>query len=64
MTVRVIRLIEYVYPNHEEAEKDMGRWQLPANGRKTLGPHNHTITSTTMLPRTVGADESVEEEVR
>jgi hypothetical protein len=58
MTVRVVRLIEYVYPDHETAEKDMGHWGLAANGRKTCGP-NHVITSAIMLPRTLQADEAV-----
>ena len=64
MTVRVLRLLEYVYPNHEGAEADMARWSMPANGTKALSSRDvgeYTISSTTMLPRTVGPDEEGED---
>jgi hypothetical protein len=56
MTVRVLRLLEYVYPDHETAEFDMKCWQTPADGVHTFGD-NLTLSSTTMMPRTVAADE-------
>lgn len=55
MTVRVLRLLEYVYPNHERAEEDMNRWCIPADGTKPFGTVK--ISSTTMSVRTYTSDE-------
>lgn len=30
--IRVLRLIEYVYPDAQTAEMDMSRWSIPAIG--------------------------------
>ena len=72
MTIRVIRVLEYVYPDHETAEQDMRKWNVPQNGsvRKGGGTEHqfgekprktksYIITSATMSPRTVSADETV-----
>jgi hypothetical protein len=72
MTVRVIRILEYVYPDHETAEEDQRRWNIPPNGSVMRGGGSHhmpgkepvrvekyMITSATMSPRTVHADEAV-----
>lgn len=71
MTVRVIRILEYVYPDHETAEEDQRRWNVPPNGsvmrgggKGHFGGRDYTtkkymITSATMSPRTVQADETV-----
>jgi hypothetical protein len=69
--VRVIRILEYVYPDHETAEEDMRRWNIPENGSVRLGGgtrhiegrretvKSYIITSATTSPRTVGTDETV-----
>lgn len=71
MTVRVVRILEYVYPDHETAEKDMRNWNVPQNGSvrrgggigRVLGVRTqmseYIITSATMTPRTVSPDEAV-----
>jgi len=63
VTVRVIRILEYVYPDHETAEEDRRRWNVPENGSVYRGGGKGTkqymITSATMSPRTVHADEAV-----
>jgi hypothetical protein len=74
MTVRVIRILEYVYPDHEAAERDMSRWNFPANGTKAFGKVSgkgndwFIITSATVPPRTLRADEPInrppEEEIK
>jgi hypothetical protein len=35
--IRVLRLMEYIYPDNETAQDDMGRWGMPAIGNKELG---------------------------
>jgi len=53
MPVRVIRVLEYEYPDYETAERDMRGWVVPANGvwgpssRRGSGP---TIRSATTFP--------------
>lgn len=32
MSVRVTRILEYIYIDAEEALRDMDRWSVPANG--------------------------------
>jgi hypothetical protein len=54
--VRVLRLLEYVYADHEAAEKDMQNWKVPADGTVKKGGgvyKSYLISSTTMMPRTV-----------
>jgi hypothetical protein len=36
MTIRVLRLLEYEYPDIETADADMGHWYMPANGSRVL----------------------------
>jgi hypothetical protein len=70
VTVRVIRILEYVYESHEDAEVDMRRWNVTANGSMRLGGgtiHELSrepkkvgpciITSATMMPRTTTESE-------
>lgn len=62
MVVRVLRFLEYVYADHEAAEKDMQNWAVPANGttRKGGGRNKkYYITSATMFPRTIAVDEEI-----
>ena len=37
MAYRVLRLIEYTYESVEQAEEDMLRWSIPANGGMGFG---------------------------
>lgn len=43
--VRILRLLEYTYPDQETADKDMGHWTVPANGHHGSWPHVTTIRS-------------------
>lgn len=36
--VRVLRLIEILYPSREAYEVDRAHWALPANGERQFGP--------------------------
>lgn len=49
MAVRVIRLLEYVYPDLEEAHEDMSRWYVQGTRRPIPAQSNRTITSTVIL---------------
>lgn len=49
MTVRVVRVIEYVYDNYAEAEKDMSLWNAPANGVKRFNAYSILRSATTFL---------------
>lgn len=49
--VRVIRVLEYDYVSQEAAERDMGRWMVPANGIAQHG--RNSIRSATTFPETV-----------
>lgn len=56
MAVRVLRILEYVYADHESMEEDMKKWQIPATGivRRGGGLYkSYLISSSVMLPRTV-----------
>lgn len=60
MPVRVVRVIDYTYPDHETAEQDMLRWGVPANGSYVGGLRNpqgnrrvYAIHSATTTPRGV-----------
>ena len=35
--IRILRLMEYVYETNDRAQKDMERWEIPANGAKNFG---------------------------
>ena len=50
--IRVLRLMEYVYPDVESMEADMGCWAIPANGKRSLGICGKSISSA-VLPLTV-----------
>lgn len=43
--IRVLRLIEYTYPDSESAEADMSNWYMTAIGTKRISP-NRVIRST------------------
>lgn len=56
MTVRVLRILEYVYADLESAEADMKNWGVPAVGTVRRGGgryKSYLISSTVALPRTV-----------
>lgn len=36
MVVRVLRMIEYTYPDIETADEDIARWNIPANGTRAI----------------------------
>lgn len=64
--VRVIRILEYDYPDQATAETDMARWSVPPNGvrdgwgRAGYGPGSNpgtTIRSATTFPETMPAQE-------
>lgn len=44
MTIRILRLLEYIYEDNESAEKDQALWQVPAIGTQRHG--NMVIKST------------------
>jgi hypothetical protein len=46
MTIRVLRLVEYNYPDAKRMEEDMARWTIPANGSHQAG--NMVIKSATL----------------
>jgi hypothetical protein len=51
MPVRVIRFLEYEYPDHEAAELDMAMWGVPANcTTRTFGWKSTAIRSATTFP--------------
>ncbi|HXK40390.1 MAG TPA: hypothetical protein VJ837_06185 [Candidatus Paceibacterota bacterium] len=52
--IRLLRVLEYEYENHEAMIKDMGHWSLGAQGIKDTGPTR--VTSSTMFPREVVLD--------
>ncbi len=49
MTVRVIRVLEYEYPDHETAERDMANWKVPPTGSWSVRA-GRTIRSATTFP--------------
>lgn len=55
MPVRVIRILEYEFADHEGAERHMSNWAVPANGVTQFGrSHTNrtliTIRSATTFP--------------
>lgn len=56
MSLRVLRLLEYTYPNVEAMESDMGKWAIPANGIRTLGMGQGKAIKSATLPLEVLAD--------
>jgi hypothetical protein len=58
MTVRVVRLMEYTYPDIEAADRDMRHWQIPANGARDQG--NLTIRSSIILDAFPDKTEEIE----
>lgn len=55
MSVRVLRVIEITYPDHEAYEANRLNWGLPANGERRIG--GATYRSSTMLSETIGDSE-------
>jgi hypothetical protein len=48
--IKVLRLMEYTYPDQKTADEDIARWVTPAVG--TYKPNSFTtIRSTIMLPK-------------
>lgn len=37
MSVELIRILQYTYPDLETADKDLAQWQVPAMGTCRLG---------------------------
>jgi hypothetical protein len=56
MTVRILRLMEYTYPDNERAERDMMRWAIPPIGGRLHG--DMTIRSTILTNLNFGEDET------
>jgi hypothetical protein len=54
--IRILRIIEYTYPDNETAEEDMGRWQIPAVGIYKPGK-DKTIRSTIITDLNFGENE-------
>ena len=44
--IRVLRVLEYVYPDAKTAEQDMARWQIPANGSYAAGANKMLKSAT------------------
>lgn len=64
MSVRVIRVLEYEYPDFKSAEADMAKWGVPANGATIRPPgsvngraHWSLIRSATTFPATVNDEQ-------
>lgn len=51
--IRVLRILEYTYPDAEVAISDMGRWGIGANQTFTSGGRGTTVRSATMLPESL-----------
>jgi len=49
--IRVIRILEYTYPDNITAEEDMAMWAVPANGTRKIGvkAKTKTIKSATLV---------------
>ena len=64
--IRVLRLLEYRYPNGDDMVADMARWSVPPVG---VSPHNwrNMIVSTTLDPEVLDVkqlqDEAIEKMV-
>lgn len=58
MAYRVLRLIEYTYPSVEEAEKDMLRWEIPANGG--MGFSGGKIVRSSIIQHTIPNEDKEE----
>jgi hypothetical protein len=54
--IRVLRVLEYVYDDVEEMERDMSHWQLGATGTRT---NRGGIVRSTVLPLEVLDHEDV-----
>lgn len=48
--IRVLRIMEYYYPDMEAASADMQHWQVAATGVKKFGTKGPVVHSTVMLP--------------
>ncbi len=56
MAVRILRLIEYTYPDYETAFDDMSRWGVPATGVKSFGQADREIRSAVLNPTVLDID--------
>lgn len=56
--VRVLRILEYEYESMDYMDKDMGRWNLAANGFKSTG--SMVVRSITMFPHPLEEQEQDE----
>ena len=50
MAVRILRLLEYVYPDLEAAEQDMARWTLKSPPNNPNRMRSVTLPIETFLP--------------
>lgn len=48
MTIRVLRLMEYTYPDVEAMDQDMGRWYI--QGKRSMGIGRTISIKSTVLP--------------
>jgi hypothetical protein len=49
MSIRVLRLMEYVYPDLEAAHRDMERWYVQGTTNPAFVSKGHSIRSTVIL---------------
>lgn len=49
MAVRVLRLMEYTYPDLEAAHQDMERWQVQGTSNPWFVKKGHAIRSTVLM---------------
>ncbi len=54
-SVRVLRLLEYTYPDTEAMADDMARWGVPANGEKLFGRIDRRIKSAVLPEKVIGS---------
>ena len=53
MTVRVVRILEYIYPDEETAIADMARWQVQNGTYHPRGLGNPMTITSAVLPLTL-----------
>lgn len=50
--IRILRMLEYVYDNYEQAEEDMRHWGVPAFGCFAISNTSKIIYSAILPPTT------------